>query len=244
MSRELQQFTRTQYAEFGEDLSKGWGVPPNVIASVDSQIKSLHKRYLGLANLATVLGQSGQRADYINAIPEVGYLSLVLILKGLENPSFVLMRQTIELVLKHIYFSTHPVEYSWSATRLSYREITFQFLLDYLRKSDELQKLSIGVDLVQKIETEFHVLSRYVHVHSDSFIRFSQFSGHAKVHIQPMRAFEERSRELWPRLIILMISFFPHQFSGANLIEQKLIQSALTSDLRTSLSQHLKAIAT
>lgn len=244
MSRELQQFAKSQFAELILDLEKGWGVPAKVVGAIEPQLRGLHKRYLGFANLASVVGDGAIRADYIRAIPEVSYLSLVLILKGLENPSFVLMRQSIELVLKHIYFSTHPVEYSWSATRLGYREISFQFLLEYLRKTDELQKLSGGVELVQRIETEFHILSRYVHVHSESFIQFSRFEGHSKAHVRPLHAFEERSRELWPRLIVLLVAFFPHRFAGASIIEQKLIRFGLPPDLKTDLSVFLKAVAT
>ena len=61
---------------------------------------------------------------------EAGQLTLIMGMKGLENTWCVLLRQSIELALKHIYFASHPVEYQWALSREDYRDLTFQSLLE------------------------------------------------------------------------------------------------------------------
>jgi hypothetical protein len=243
MTNELKAYIKSCFTEFSEDLKQGWGVPPDVIKAVDSQLRGLHKRYLGLAVLATVLGDGQPRADYVAAVPEVTHLSMVLILKGLENPAFVLMRQSIELILKHIYFAHHPVEHSWSAKRIGYREISFQFLLDYLRKTDEVQEFTGGAELLQAVELEFHILSRYVHVHSGAFIRFSHFSGHATPHLSSLKSYEERSKELWPKLFSLMFVCMPTAHLRASTMELQLVLASLPADVKAGMKGHLKKLS-
>jgi len=137
VTRELARFYKQQFDEFRLDLIESWGVHELSLKPVQSNLVSVYRQYLGLACLTTILSQRAPRNDYVRAVPEVSYLSMILAVKGLENSASVLLRQSIELALKHVFFSSHPVEFDWSLRRPGYREISFQFLLDYLRKTEE-----------------------------------------------------------------------------------------------------------
>lgn len=137
MNKQLRLFCITEFSKFEQELLTSWQIDPDELKSISPSLKSLHKSYLGFATLCSMVTTENKRSSYIASAPEACLLSIVMMTKGLENPSHVMMRQCIELTLKHIYFSTHPVEYKWSQERIDYREINFQFLLGYIRKCDE-----------------------------------------------------------------------------------------------------------
>ena len=214
MSRELSRFYSDRFTEFRADLINSWAVRDRSLTPVDTALRTIYRRYLGLACLAGALSQGGKRKDYIRGVAEVSYLGIVLATKGLENPSCVLLRQSIELVMRHIYFANHPIEYQWSATRLGYREITFQFLLEYLSKTDEFSLFPDSNLLLTELERQFGVLSRFVHMHSRMFIPYVRTSV-ASANAAAVSALQRRSSELWPLLICLLVAHFPTKFLGA-----------------------------
>jgi len=239
MNRELERFFREQYSVFREGLIKRWGVSEKQINDLDWRLKPIHKRYLSLACLATVIGSNAKRSEYIEGVIEVNHLSLVLAAKGLENPACVLLRQSIELVLKHIYFSTHAVEYGWALTREDYRDLTFQSLLEYLNRTDEFGKLVNAREISVKINEWFGVLSRHVHVHSKGFLGYSKINSAYKPRVEIIDKFDIATKNIWPALMIVLIINNPEKYSKATIMEQYLIRNGLTNILRNKLDNYL-----
>ena len=228
MNKELTKFCDAQYREFESELRTSWGIEARTIGLISDKLKFAYRKYLSFATLCSVLSIDEERSSYIKSAPEAYLLSLVMIAKGLENPAHVLMRQSIEMSLKHIYFSTHPVEYNWSQTRINYREINFQFLLDYLRKTDDLDGFSTKEGMVQRLEEHFHVLSRYVHVHS---IKFTTFSKSASIFSKKTKFLEGITNQLADLIsleIVILIGFFKDKFLSIPANEKSLIMNALT----------------
>ena len=209
-----------------------WG-----IARKDSRIKSAYKRYLAFATLCYILASDDARSSYIKSAAEAYLLSLVMIAKGLENPAHVLMRQSLEMSLKHIYFSTHPVEYKWAQNKINYREVNFQFLLDYLRKSDELDIYKSKDLLITKIEEHFHLLSRYVHAHNIQFTSFSSEDYNLPSNAKSFERISKQAGELASLSIIILISFFRQKFFASQENEKSLIRSALLSNYKNEINE-------
>jgi hypothetical protein len=212
------------------------------LAAVEAVLRTVHRRYLGLACFGTILSQGGARKDYIKGLSEVSYLALVLAAKGLENPSSVLLRQSIELVLKHVYFATHPVEFSWSSTRESYREITFQSLLEYMRKTDESARFPDSEMLLVELERQYHVLSRFVHMHSRMFIPYTSSRIVTAANPATLDAFQHRCLQLWPLLIALLLAHFPAKFIAANSNEKALIARSLGTPWHNRAKTFLRSL--
>ncbi len=147
MSNLLNRFFKDEYQDFREYLIKQWGLNTKLLGRIDSQLKPIHKRYLSFACAATAVGQRAPRNEYLSGVVEVIHLSLVLAAKGLENSTCVLSRQSIELILKHIFFSTHPVEYNWAETRVDYKDLTFQNLIEFIRRTDEYRAFACDPDI-------------------------------------------------------------------------------------------------
>jgi hypothetical protein len=242
VNRELSRFYKKRFTDFTTDLVYTWAIREPTLGAVNMLLRTIYRRYLGLACLSSVLSLSGQRKDYIRGVTEVSYLGVVLATKGLENPSCVLLRQSIELVTKHIYFANHPVEYHWSATRSGYREISFQFLLDYLRKTDEIALFPEGTLLLTEIERQFGILSRFVHMHSRSFIPYTSTSVRS-ANRASISDLNQRTGELWPLLICLLVAYFPGKFIAANKNERSVMVGALSTVWHNRFKQYLRAIA-
>jgi hypothetical protein len=243
VSRELTRFYRHRFDALRSDLKNKWAVESKSLIPVEADLRAIHRRYLGLACLSTLVAQNSRRNDYIRGLAEVSYLSIVLAVKGLENPASVLLLQSIELALKHIYFSTHPVEFGWSLTRHSYREISFQFLLEYIRKTDESSTFSNMVDVLTKLEGQFHVLSRFVHMHSRNFIPYQGSRDISSAHVATIAALKGKTTDLWPLIISLLITFFSAKFIGANANEKKIISSAAGSAAWRNLGTYLRTVS-
>lgn len=243
MSRESSLFYRRRFQEYRADLVTSWAVRENTIAPVETILRSIHRRYLGFACLTTVLAQNALRNDYVKALPEVSYLSTVLAVKGLDNPSSVLLRQSIELALKHIYFTTHPTEFGWSLNRTSYREISFQFLIEYIRKTDESSAFPHMTELIGEVDRQFHVLSRFVHMHSRRFIPYRTSASVTAAHRESIGALNQKTRELWPVLTVLLIAFFPKRFLRANANEKAIILMSAGVTRATHVKSYLRSLA-
>ena len=199
----------------------------------------MHKRYLSLTCAATVLGHRTKRNDYIKNLVEVNYLCLVLSLKGLENAACVLLRQTIELTLKHIYFSTHPVEYEWARTKVGYRDLTFQFLLEYLSRTNEIKRLSGGEQVVKDIDENFGLLSRHVHVHSRKYMGFSNISKAYRTNQRVINKINQLTKPVWSLSILTLLVFFKIKFLKASSTEKDLIRFALSKLHKKSFDSYL-----
>jgi hypothetical protein len=233
MTRTLPAFLSDEYNRFRSLAINEWNVDEGYLASIEHLLKPIHKRYLSLACAATIAGYRAQRNEYAEGIVEVGNLCLVLTLKGLENPSCVLLRQSIELVLKHIFFSSHPTEYQWAQSRVDYKDLTFQGLVEYIGRTDEYRSLGDSHDICNKIGEWYGVLSRYVHVHSRGFMRYSRSGTGYRPTEAHIKKLEERTKGVWPCLIVLLTIFHIERFRKASLIEQRLIKQGLPKQYKS-----------
>lgn len=239
MNRILTQFHRDQYNHFKQQLVSSWGVNQRHIDKLDTQLKPIHKRYLSLACAATVIGHGARRNEYIEGVVEANYLCLVLAIKGLDNPSCVLLRQSIELVLKHIYFATHPVEYTWAQSREDYQDLTFQNLLQYQGRTEECQRFQLCHDICVVLNEWFGKMSRHVHVHSGGFMGYSKVGSAYQPKAQILKKLNERTKEVWPRLTAILLVHFTKRYFAASSTEQSVIMSGLSGNLRKQVNQCL-----
>jgi len=243
MNRPLTEFCKQNFADFCDDLTQNWAVPIKSVAARKVQLRGIHRRYLAFACTTTVVAERAARSEYLCAVAEVAYLSMVLAAKGIENTSGVLLRQCIELILKHLYFTTHPVEYAWAQSHEGYRELTFQFLVEYCGKTQESTDFHGANQVYADLAGHFASLSRYVHVHSRRFIKYGKRRNTKQCDQASMCRLKDVADHLWPVLGFLLILHFPRKFNRASIMEQKLMQSGLTKDLRQRLTQHLRMVS-
>ena len=239
MNKALKHFCRGEYDRFRHHLGSLWGVSERDLALLDPVLKPIHRRYLSLACASTIVSQRAQRAEHAKSIVEVSFLSMVLAVKGLESPACFLLRQSMELVLKHVYFSTHPVEYQWASTREGYRDLSFQMLLEYLSRTDEYRAVGTGHDLCGKMNCLYGSLSRHVHAQSRRFIRYGRAASSYRADAETLRAFERVTRQLWPILGLLLLVYSTGRFRRASASEQALVRSCLSKGLRDCLDRYL-----
>jgi hypothetical protein len=236
----LAHFFKDQYSAFNATLISNWSISKQSIRQYDANIKAIHKRQLSLACIATIISKQTQRSEYAEGIVETSHLAMVLAIKGLENSAFVLLRQTIELTLKHIFFSTHPTEYKWASTRIDYKELTFQRLIEFIKKTDEYQVFSQNHKMCDVVEKLYGELSRYVHVHNSNFIGYSKTGLKYKTDKTIIDKLDRNTKVLWPVLIVLLVIFFPKKYNHASAIEKKLIRNALPKTLKLSLDTYIR----
>jgi len=152
---------------------------------------------------------------------------MVLALKGLDNPSCVLLRQSIELALKHVYFLTHPTEHAWATTREGYRALTFQHLIEYVRKTDEYRQ-AISDDLLGcKLADWYGRLSRHVHVQNKGVMKYSAEGRRIVGTLDDLKLLDQRSKNVWPLLMQLLVIFQRDKILRASDIEKRLIRQGL-----------------
>lgn len=242
MSGILNNFCREAYSQFEAELISKWAVDEKQLVAVAGDLKGIHKRQLSLACAATITGLRGARNEYAREMVETSYLSVVLAVKGLTNSSCVLARQTIELALKHIYFATHPVEYGWVASRLSYKEINFSSLMEYVKKTDEYREYlkGGGREICGDIEEKFADLSRYVHIQSKGFMSYKRMSTIRRIDGASLRRLDSLTASLWPALNVMLVIFFPSKFMRSQEIEKRLIRNGLSNELKTSLARYMR----
>jgi hypothetical protein len=232
MSNTLNGFVRDEFKGFCEHAAGHWNVSVSCLGSVAPLLRPIHIQYLALACAATVAGQRAPRNDYAEGVIEVGQLSILLALKGLENPSQVLVRQSIEMVLKHLFFITHPIEYSWAQTRPDYRDLSFQALLEYVRRSEEYRILCDGGQVCDTLACWYGVLSRYVHVQGGSFLRYADLSSSYPRGSPDLTRLSGCTASIWPRLTLLLAIFGATRLRKASALEQKLIRKGLPAKFK------------
>jgi hypothetical protein len=153
-------------------------------------------------------------------------------IKGLENPACVLLRQDIELVLRHVYFRTHPTEHAWASTRDDYRELSFRFLLGYLQRTDEYREVRDDNRLCSEIEQQYGNLSRHVHVHSPPFMVYNSARRDSVATKAQVEALDTRTRLVWPNLTFIIARFETVRFAKASTLEQTLIRKGFPPDYK------------
>ncbi len=242
MSRSLTQFQKDRLKEFSIDIQSNWGGSAEICNTPN--IVRIHKRYLAVACLASLLIQrKKQRNEYAKALPEVTFLTTVMATKGLESPAFVLLRQSIELCLKQIYFSTHPVEYAWSAHKDGYREISFQFLMENLKKTEELSNFPESELILTQLSNEFSESSRHVHVHSRKFIKFGIAAPSDLNLPEAIKNIANKCTETWALIISLIIMQFPQTYIKASNLEKQVIMEGVPSKYKQNLLLYLKELS-
>ncbi len=99
--------------------------------------------------------------------------------------------------------------------------------------------------LVNQLEGEFHVLSRFVHVQNRTFIRYRRMPRTlTSADSGAVSMFRTRSRELWPLLISILIVFFPLKFVRCNKNEIAVIRASAGPTWGTRIAKHLRVIST
>jgi hypothetical protein len=121
--------------------------------------------------------------------------------------------------------------------------MTFTFLIEYLRKTDECKSLQIGSWLCDRVAYWFGTLSRYVHVHSKGFIAAGGLARAYKPSRSVLKTIDNRTHELWPILATLLVAFFPADFAHASVVEQKAIRNAMPRQIKSALAKYLRDIA-
>ncbi len=242
MSKELLKFIKNQLDWFYTHLELQWCIPKSALQKLHPKLRPIYIRYLGLACLLTAAGKKRQRNEFSSAGVEILRNSIILQVRNLPNSSAVLNRQVIELTLKHIYFSTHPTEYEWTCEDLAYKEITFQFLLEYIRKLKGTKIIDkLGGEATKTIGEWYSILSRYVHVHNSSFFSSSTKSSQTFANIDSLSLLDRCSKELWPYLILISIATNPSLYTKMPLLEQRIIRYYISKKHRNILDELLHA---
>lgn len=199
-------------------------------------------------------GQAGKTSD-LDVIPlngdDAGSLRtpdpiccvIALAVKGLENPACVLLRQCVELVLKHIYFTSHPVEYGWARLRNDYREQSFQYLIEYLSRTNECRSIKLSPNPCERLNLWYGILSRHVHVQNIGFMGYKTVTSAHQPDINVIKRLEEKSKEMWPLLTILLIAFSPRKYLTSSEIEKRLMRYPIPRGLRAKLDDYLNRVA-
>lgn len=239
MSKTLQLFQKEEYAKFRESLLFDWSIEASKLNIWETKVKPIHKYYLSLACAATIVGKRLKHKEYSHSIVEASHMSIVLTLKGLQNPACVLLRQIIELSLKHVFFLSHQVEYSWTINRLDYKDLTFQGLLEYLGRTDQHKLIKKnGLDICKTISEQYQILSRSVHVHNQNFMAYKVPS--SKTGLKSLTDLERQTKTLWTCISILLLIFYPQKYHKASAIEQRLIKSNMSKGQKEALRKCLE----
>ena len=230
-----------EYDVFAEHLHTHWGCATDLWQAHEPTIKGIYRRYLALSCVAQILSDGSKRNAYVRALPEAGYLAMVLALRSCQSACSVLLRQTIELSLRHIYFDTHPVEYSWVQKRDGYRDLDFVGVMEYLKKTDEIELLQGSAQILATICDWYARLSRYTHLHNGSYMGFPGINeAQTEVDLSLLR---HASESLWPQLILLLCVFHADCFLKASAAEQKLVRDALGTPLKRALASYFREIS-
>ena len=238
-------FCRTQYRDFCTLITTEWGVSPAHLNLVSPRLKAIHRRYLATACAASIASYRRKRGEYAASIIDGCQLAIVLSAKGAENSVRVLLRQSIELTLKHIYFVDHPVEYGWVQTREDCRQPTFQFLLEYIRQTEEFGKIDAGERIINQITSDHAVLSRYVHVQNRKFQSFLPIKrANRNEVLDTVNKLLALASTLWPAIILLLIVYSERGYTQASQMEKRLIRSGLSDAYRHSFDRYLRSLST
>ena len=156
---------------------------------------------------------------------ECNYVTQSALLLLARWQSLELTRTT--LVLKDIFFRSHPLEYSWAQSREDYKDLTFQFLLEFVRRTDECRKDALAATLCDRLNYWYGALSRHVHVHSACFMGYRSAGTRYRPDASHLTKLDERTAETWPILTLMLILFNPERYQRASLVERRLIQYSI-----------------
>lgn len=234
MNRSLKTFCDSEYRRFRECLQEEWGVSTASISSAEANIKHMHKIYLALACAATVCGSRTRGKEYASGIVENASLSIVMGVKGRQEVAYVLIRQTIELALKFVYFNSHPIEYEWVKNRDDYR-ITFQFLRDYICKLDTIRPLNKGNRIADALDEWYGLLSRYVHTHNKRFIGYATQYHRRSNQLPLIPELTNRAKQTWTPVVEILVFNAIEKFGRASMNEQNLIRSLMSRQAKLTL---------
>lgn len=241
MNRVNRRFISSEYGVFAAHVQTHWACAGGLWQAHEPITKGIYRRYLGLSCIAQILTEASMRNAYVRALPEAAYLGIVLALRSCQSTCSVVLRQTIELALRHIYFETHPVEYSWAQKRDGYREMDFVALMEYLKKTDEVEALPGSAQLLATISDWYARLSRYAHLHNGSYMGFPGINQpQTDVDLSLLR---NASESLWPQLIVLLAVFQPDCFVKASAAEQRLVRDALSTPLKRAVASYFRRIS-
>ena len=96
-NRALVTFQSEEYARLKGKLFREWSIDLSKTPRIEALAKGLYRYYLSLSCCSVVVGGRLKHNEYVGGIPEAAYVGIVVALRGLENPSSVLLRQCIEL---------------------------------------------------------------------------------------------------------------------------------------------------
>jgi len=241
MTSSLAAFRAECFRQLERSLTYDWAIRRQLIGRVGPMLEHTHRTALGLCCAATILGARSPRGEFAMAVPEAAHLSLVLSLKGQGNAAHVLLRQTIELAMKHIYYANHPVEYTWVDDAEWARGLTFQKLLEYLRRTPEARALACGDRVCTEIGRWFGCLSRHVHVASRRHMRFAALTYRPSSCAAVFLEFARLAERVWPLLTVELVVHFADKFRAAGVLEQRLVVRSLPRWLRSVVAAHLAA---
>jgi hypothetical protein len=240
-SKTLIEIYEDEYSAFKTRLFDEWAVNVDKAPAIDEIAKRLHKHYLSIACSSRILGERSKRNEYILGIPEAAYVAMIVALRGMRNPASVLLRQCIELALKHVYFSSHPIEYEWTLCSIDYKELTFQFLIDYWTRTIQYKEIG-GASLYSKLQSEFSTLSRYVHVHSKKFMGYAAMPIDSSGTYDVVKTFSAASARVWPPLTMLLIANAPQKYLRASTTERRIIRNVLPAQIRVGLDNYIRSL--
>jgi len=101
------------------------------------------------------------RKIFLEEIRSDAIQSLQLSLLNLKRPVSLLIRSIIENLLKHIFYYDHIIEFERSEKEEQYYQ-SMDNLWSYLKNHPRLD-LYENTDVIGRLQTEYSILSRYVH---------------------------------------------------------------------------------
>jgi hypothetical protein len=116
-------------------------------------------------------------------------------------------------------------------------------LLEYIKKTDEASSFPEFQQMMQQLEGRFHVLSRYVHVHSREFIPYPRSARFRLSDGSALQSVIEHATDLWPILTALFIAFFPNKYVRANHSEKRVIAATLGPVATTQVKTYLREMS-
>jgi len=239
MSRVTDRIVKSEFDRLLKQLEANWAIKNVNSLSFLSDLRGLHKKHLALCCAVEILKGRDRKSVFLRQIPENSFLAFVFAVKGMQNPCCVQLRQMIELVLKHIYFSTHPVEYGWISTEEGLREYGFQMLIEYARRL-EWAKMIAEIQVFDNLAQAFAEMSRYVHVHSPKFLSATMRRRSRQEVIDAFGVFKRLCECTYPAIALLLIVNNPAAYFASSLTEKDVIMAGLPDEKRKFLAVFLR----
>ena len=223
--------SRHLHSELGllfEHLKTEWSVDRSNFTSAQwNRVRYYGKIYVIISCFCEVMCTGVERASFLRNIPEVFMLSLTFGVKGYKNALGSNLRQSIELVYKHIYYAYHPVEYSWVCDRDAFKEIGNAYLEGYLEKTSEKRFQSVKTSL-EMLSYQYGKLSRYVHTHNPDYFGQTKLKSNPDIDLV-LKEMEGGYSVVAKSIILVVIAYFPAVFEATSEPEKRLISELFKS---------------